>query len=74
MNLFKKVGISFLAVFIFSILFWVLINLFGDLIFLTRARGDGEPHKANFIFNIWVVFSIFIAVVCFWKLNKIKQK
>lgn len=70
MQLLKKIGISFLVVIIFSILFWGLINFFGDVIFLTRARGDGEPHKANFIFNTWIAFSIFIAVMCFWKLNK----
>lgn len=65
----KKIGISFLFVIIFSIVFWLLINIFGDYIFLTNARSDGEPHKAKYIFNIWIILSVLVFVIPFF-INK----
>lgn len=61
----KKIGISLLCVIGFSIVFWYLINTFGDFIFSTKARSDGEPHKAKYIFNVWVFLSILIFLTPF---------
>jgi len=63
----KKIGISLLFVIVFSVFFWVLINVFGDLIFSTKARSDGEPHKAKYIFNIWLFSSIIVFIICSFK-------
>ena len=69
----KKISISILFVIIFSIVFWVLINIFGEFIFATYARSDGEPHKAKYIFNIWIILSILIFLMSIFKL-KINRK
>lgn len=69
----KKISISILFVIIFSIIFWILINIFGEFIFATNARSDGEPHKAKYIFNIWIILSILIFLISIFKL-KINRK
>ena len=69
----KKISISILFVIIFSIVFWVLINIFGEFIFSINARSDGEPHKAKYIFNIWIILSILIFLMSIFKL-KINRK
>ena len=69
----KKISISILFVIIFSIVFWILINIFGEFIFETNARSDGEPHKAKYIFNIWIILSILIFLMSIFKL-KINRK
>lgn len=66
----KKIGISVLFVIIFSIFFWAIINIFGDFIFATKARSDGEPHKARYIFYTWIVLSILIFSISF--IRKVK--
>lgn len=65
--MFKKISISFLIVIIFSIVFWTLVNFSSDLIFSTNAKADGEPHKANFIFNMWIILSILIFIFSLFK-------
>ena len=69
--MFKKIGISLLYVVIFSIAFWALINIFGDFIFATKARSDGEPHKATYIINTWIILSILIFSIPFFR--KVKK-
>lgn len=70
----KKIGLSFLFVIVFSIVFWILINIFGDFIFATKARSDGEPHKAKYIFNIWFFVSILIFIISFLKIKVQRPK
>ena len=67
----KKIAISFSLCIIFSIFFWILINIFSDFIFLTEARSDGEPHKARYIFNTWIILSVLIFLI---PLVKFKRK
>ncbi|ENX34189.1 hypothetical protein F889_02853 [Acinetobacter colistiniresistens] len=53
----KKLLIPLLVIACISVLYWGGVILFSNYIFLTPAGADGEPHKANFLFNLWLGLS-----------------
>lgn len=65
----KKIALSVLFVVLFSIIFWVAVNLLSDFIFATQARADGEPHKAKLIFNTWIGLSFLLFLFSIFKLR-----
>lgn len=65
----KKLLIPFLVSVFISVLYWGGVILFRNHIFLTPAGADGEPHKANFLFNLWLGLSFMGAVISMVVMN-----
>ncbi len=65
----KKLRITLLVSVLISVLYWGGVILFSNHIFLTPAGADGEPHKANFLFNLWLGLSFMGAVISIVMMN-----
>ncbi len=65
----KKLRITLLVSVLISVLYWGGVILFSNHIFLTPAGADGEPHKANFLFNLWLGLSFMGAVISIVVMN-----
>ncbi|ENX60119.1 hypothetical protein F885_02311 [Acinetobacter higginsii] len=65
----KKLRITLLVSVLISVLYWGGVILFSTHIFLTPAGADGEPHKANFLFKLWLGLSFMGAVISIVVMN-----
>ena len=65
----KKLRITLLVSVFISVLYWGGVILFSNNIFLTPTGADGEPHKANFLFNLWLGLSFMGAVISIVVMN-----
>ncbi|GEM_PF-4952660 len=72
MSKLKKFSIILLVIVCIAVVYWGGVILFRGHIFLTPAGADGEPHKFNFIVNLWLGLS-FMGVVISQLVMKAKK-